>query len=314
LDWSKRPRSQLRTEASQSEGSNPQDNKAAPGAQAETRRLFWRQMIRLSILAVAAPFLPAASFDHSAWDRVLKTAVNAIGEVDYAKLKGNRDLEQYLRAIERVSPASEPARFPAKQDELAYYLNAYNALTTWGVVQKYPVKSIGDSLLARAMFFRYTKYTLGGQRMSLEDLENRILRSPRFAEPRIHFAIVCASLSCPKLSREAFTAENLERQLEAQTRQYFAETRNLAADPATNTVYLAAILNWYKADFEAFEKKPAPQALLAYALRYAPADKRRAVEALPSPRIRFRGYDWSINDPGSRARAKTAVERELASP
>jgi hypothetical protein len=277
--------------------------------------LSWQQMVRLIVvLAVAGAGMRAESFDHSPWDRVLRKAVNAIGEVDYAALKRDSDLAEYVRAIEKVSPANRPGMFPAKADELAYYINAYNALTTWGVVQKYPVKSIGDSLAARGRFFRFSKYTVGGESMSLEDLENKILRSPKYSEPRIHFAIVCASLSCPRLSREAYTAENLERQLEFQTRQYFAETRNLAVDAASKTVYLAKILDWYKQDFEAFEKKPAPAALLAYALRYAPPDKRAAVEALPSPRIRFRGYDWSINDPGSRARARPAEERELARP
>lgn len=279
----------------------------------DNRLVILKVMIR-QLLFLASLGVQAATFDHTPWDRVLKASVNAIGEVDYAKLKGNADLEGYVRAIEKISPASQAAMFPTKQHELAYYINAYNALTTWGVVQKYPVKSIGDSLLARGRFFRFTKYTIGGESISLEDLENKIIRAPKYSEPRIHFAIVCASLSCPKLSRDAYTAENLEKQLEFQTRQYFAETRNLWADTASNTVYLPAILDWYKEDFQAFEKKSSPAAQLAYALRYAPPEKRKAVEALKSPKIRFRDYDWSINDPGSRARAKTPEERELARP
>jgi hypothetical protein len=266
-------------------------------------------MVRLALLMFFN--LAAAGFDHAPWDRVLKASVNAIGEVDYANLKSNADLARYVQAIEKTSPASQPALFPTKQHELAYYINAYNALTTWGVVQKYPVASIGDSLLALARFFRFAKYTVGGESISLQDLENKVIRSPHYSEPRIHFAIVCASLSCPKLSRDAYTAENLEGQLEFQTRQYFAETRNLAADPTSNTIYLAKILDWYRKDFEAFEKKSGNAALLAYALRHAPTGKRESLAAMKSPKIRFREYDWSINDPGSRARAKTMVEREL---
>lgn len=268
----------------------------------------------LSLLVLAAASIRAGTFDHTPWARVLAKAVNEIGEVDYAALKDDTDLAVYVRAIGETSPANQPQRFPTKAHELAYYINAYNALTTWGVVERYPVKSIGDTLAARGRFFRFTKHLVGGERISLEDLENRILRSPRYGEPRIHFAIVCASLSCPKLSREAYTAENLERQLEVQTRQYFAETRNLEARTASNTVYLAKILDWYRQDFEAFENQRAPEALLAYALRYAPAEKRAAIEALRAPRIRFRAYDWSINDPGSRARARSPEERELARP
>ncbi|HYZ87570.1 MAG TPA: DUF547 domain-containing protein [Bryobacteraceae bacterium] len=269
--------------------------------------------MRLAFLSLLVPaFLNAASFDHSLWDRVLKASVNDIGEVDYAKLKGNADLERYVGMIEKSSPGNEPKLFPSKADELAYYINAYNALVMSAVVKKYPVKSIGASLLSRGSFFRFTKHTVGGEKINLEDLENKVLRSPKYAEPRIHFAIVCASLSCPELSRDAYTAANLEQQLEFQARQYFAETRNLSADPKSNTVTLPAIMDWYKADFEAFEKNSGKQALLAYALRYATPQKRAAAEGLKSPRIVFRDYDWSINDPGSRARAKTPEERELA--
>lgn len=268
-------------------------------------------MVRLlAVLLFVTVRLPAAGFDHAPWDRALKAAVNAIGEVDYASLKHNSDLDRYVRALAETSPANRPELFPTKAHELAYYINAYNALTTWGVVRQYPVKSIGDSALARARFFLFSKYVVGGRDMSLDDIEHTVIRG-RYAEPRIHFALVCASLSCPKLARDAYTGGNLEALLESQTRQYFSETRNLAADSDSNTIYLAKILDWYKQDFD---KKGTPTALLAFAMRYAPPEKRAAVEAVKSPKIRFRGYDWSINDPGSRSRAKSSEERELASP
>jgi len=247
------------------------------------------------------PLLPAADFDHQPWHRILQSAVNEMGEVDYQALKGNAALQAYVDALKATSPRSR--KFASREAELAYWINAYNALVTWGVARAYPTKSVRD-LGALYGFFRRKEYTLGGQTMSLQQLENQIIRQG-YHEPRIHFAIVCASLSCPKLSRRAYTAANLEEQLEFQTRQYFAETRNLHADAARNTVTLAAILDWYKEDFG-----NARPALLQYALRYAPAN--HAAHRLKNPRLNFRDYDWSINDPGSRARAKTAEERELA--
>jgi hypothetical protein len=262
-------------------------------------------VLRVFLSLAFAAHATAASFDHSAWDRVLKAGVNLIGEVDYAALKGNRDLTAYVEALRASSPDNRKDLFPSRGDELAYWINAYNALTTWGVVKAYPTKGVRDLGLLFG-FFRRKEYVLGGRVVSLMELENEIIRA-RYKEPRIHFAIVCASLSCPKLSSEAYTAANLERQLAFQTEQFFAETRNLAV--SGDRVFLAKILDWYAADFGGTKASA-----LEFALKHAPEPKRAAVRALKHPRIVFRDYDWSINDPGSRARAKWPEERELAKP
>jgi hypothetical protein len=261
---------------------------------------------------LAAPAVSgAAGFDHSGWDRVLKAAVNPIGEVEYAALKASpAELERYVEALAAAGPTNRPGLFASRQDELAYYINAYNALTTWGVVQRYPLASV-RSIGTLFSFFRTRDYTLAGLKISLHELENDIIRK-RYAEPRIHFAIVCASLSCPKLAREAYTGENLFALLERQTRAAFAERRTLEVDRAANTVTLTALLDWYGRDFEPAAGLRGKPALIAYAARYAPPETRRALLALQNPRILFREYDWSINDPGSRARAASLAERELA--
>lgn len=262
-------------------------------------------ILRLVLPLLATLALPAQTFDHTLWTRVLQQSVNEIGEIDYAKLKANpKELEEYVARLAATSPDSKPALFPTKADELAYWINAYNALCTYGVAKAYPVKSVRDLGFLFA-FFRRADYTLGGKKFSLHVLEQELIR-PRYREPRIHFALVCASLSCPKLSREAYTAANLESQLEFQTRQYFAENRNVAVDAKGNRVILAKILDWYAADF-------APSAL-EYAKRHTSEAKRKQIESLRNPRVSYRDYDWSINDPGSRARAKTAEERELSRP
>jgi hypothetical protein len=266
------------------------------------------QLITLPVWAAGT------TFDHSAWDRVLKAYVSQIGEVDYAALKGHRqDLDAYVAALGASSPVNQPDLFPSRSDELAYWINAYNAFVMEGVVNKYPTRSVRD-LGALYGFFRRKDYVAGGEKISLQTIETDILRK-KYADPRIHFAIVCASISCPKLSREAFTAANLEAQLDHLVREYFTEERNLSIDTKTETVTLSAILGWYKQDFAAqVNQPPGPAALLAYVQRYVAGPRKSALESLTQPKVKFREYDWSINDPGSRARAKSPVERELANP
>jgi hypothetical protein len=271
--------------------------------------------IILSILCqlIALPIWAAGTtFDPSAWDRVLKAYVSQIGEVDYGALKAHRqDLDAYVAALGAHSPVNRPELFPSRAGELAYWINAYNAFVVKGVVDKYPTRSVRD-LGALYGFFRRKDHIAGGEKISLLTIENDILRK-KYADPRIHFAIVCASISCPKLSREAFTAANLEAQLDRLAREYFTEERNLSIDTKTGTVTLNSILDWYKQDFAAqVNQPPGPAALLTYVRRYVTGPKKSALESVRQPKVKFREYDWSINDPGSRARAKSPVERELA--
>ena len=169
--------------------------------------------IGIFLLAAAGLGAAAAEFDHSPWSAILSRHVNHIGEVDYAALKANRQpLDAYIAALAAASPDSRKELFPNRAAELAYWLNAYNALTVKGVVDNYPTRSVRD-LGAIYGFFRRNDYTLGGVALSLRHLENEIIR-PRYKDPRILFAIVCASISCPLLARQAFTAAQLEEQLD----------------------------------------------------------------------------------------------------
>ena len=260
----------------------------------------------LILLALAAP-AAAGGFDHSTWERVLKARVNAIGEVDYAALKANRNLDEYIRLLGESGPANRPELFPSRAHQLAYWLNAYNAFVMKGVVDNYPTRSVRD-LGALYGFFRRKDYTAGGVRISLLNLEDDILRK-QYRDPRLHFVIVCASISCPFLSRDAFTGETLEPHLERLAREFINQRRNLTINAAANLVTLGAVfgLRDYVKDFEA-----TGVSLLDYVRSYAGEENRRALGALKNPKIKFYDYDWSINDPGSRARARSALERELA--
>ena len=254
--------------------------------------------------ANARSAVAAEGFDHSPWDVLLKQYVNAIGEVDYASLKANRGpLDAYVASLAATSPDSRKELFSDRAAELAYWLNAYNALIIRGVVDAYPAKSVRD-LGALFGFFRRKDYTLGGRKLSLQDLENDIIRN-RYREPRIHFAIVCASMSCPRLDREAFVADKLEEQLDRVTRRYMAENRNVAIDVAARTITLTAILKWYAEDFGG--------PVLDFVRRYSsPARVALLDQAGTQAKTRFFDYDWSLNAPGSRAKAKLRYERDLA--
>ena len=260
----------------------------------------WSRLLATSLL-----FVIAASAQHEVWDRVVKKHVNAFGEVNYGALKTDRaDLDAYVKWLGEVSPEKQAAQFPTKADELAYYINAYNAFTTAGVVKGYPTKSVRDLGMVFG-FFRRGDHRMGGRWISLTDLENKIIRSERYKEPRIHFAIVCASLSCPKLAAEAFTASNLERLLDAGARQFVNERRNIYVKDGA--VRMSEIFKWYENDF----KWSAPS-VLEFANKYAKPDLKKALDGLPAkPRVQYFDYDWAINDPGSRAKAKSEFEREL---
>jgi len=250
--------------------------------------------MRAWVLAVVFSMtLSAAEFDHSPWDRVLKRFVNTKGEIDYGGLQKDRaDLDAYLAALRAASPKNKPELFPTRSDALAYWLNAYNALVTNGVVLKYPTKSVRDLGFAYG-FFRAKEYVVGGQTVSLDNIEHDTIRK-EFQEPRIHFAIVCASLGCPFLARDAFVPRELEKQLDAVARFFVAEERNVTINIAKNEIVLSKLLDWYGKDFGG------QSGVLEFVKRHSNEPRRKALDSLKNPRVRYSGYDWAINDPGSR--------------
>lgn len=262
------------------------------------------------LLSLAGP-ATAGRFDHSAWDAVLKARVNALGEVDYEALASDRGpLDAYLAQIAERSPDSHPADFPAEADRLAYWLNAYNALTLRGVLDNYPIGSIREagSLLG---FFRKKDYPAGGEVLSLNQIEHGIIRK-RFREPRIHFALVCASVSCPRLDRDAFAGATLDKHLDRLTRQFVAEARNFQITSGGEKLVLSKIFDWYSGDFENATGEKGASAFVAYLKPYLPATDRARLEDADKRKPAFRDYDWSLNKPGSRASSHIPEERDLA--
>jgi len=226
---------------------------------------------------------------------VLSTFVDDRGTVDYAALaRAPQALDRFLAAVERTSPDAEPARFPARNDQLAYYLNAYNAWVFRGVLARGPetVSVWKGGLVSGYSFFVGMDIVLGGVKTNLKKLEDKTVRA-RFADPRIHAALNCASRGCPRLPRKAFEPATLDAELDAAMREFVSETRSVAVDAAARTVSLSKIFDWFEGDFLAFEKKQGRENpnLVDYVNRYRAADAQVPREL----RVRFAEYDKSLN-------------------
>jgi hypothetical protein len=226
--------------------------------------------------------------DLKAYEEVLKKFVRDDGRVDYAGLKSARALDGFVKQLADVSPDSNPALFPSREARLAYWINAYNALVLHSFSREYPEKR--DRLttkVGRALFFYGMKHQVGGVSRSLADIEDHSIRN--MGDPRIHFAIVCASAGCPALSRTPYTAATLDAHLEAETRKYFAATRSFALDSAGREVRLPQILEWFKADFGGSSKN-----VLDFVARYRGAEAKQLRSG--TWKLRYTPYDWSAND------------------
>jgi hypothetical protein len=252
--------------------------------------------------------MAAQTFSHADFDQVLHGFVDNQGRVDYATLKNKaHNLEQYYGLLSSCSPDSHPALFPTEPSRLAYWINAYNAAVIKTVLTYYPIASVGDIkppfplffLPSKSGFFVFQRVSFGGKTTSLYFLEHRVIRK-RFADPRVHFALNCASRGCPRLPMWAFTAEHLDEQLDHETKKFLTEERNLKIDHAEKTVFLSSIFAWYKKDFLNWYQSRFPNeeaTLLDYVILYLPADRAEGLRKIvTSYQLRFIPYDWRLNN------------------
>jgi hypothetical protein len=246
---------------------------------------------------VLAPPEPAP-FTADDLGRILGRVVDADGLVDYTALAADpTDLERHYARLAAVSPDSHPERFPTITSRLAYWVNAYNAAVLTAVVRRWPIDSVRDVPPPLLGFFVRQRVLLGGRKVSLHKLENRIVRR-RFDEPRVHFALNCASLGCPRLPPAPFTAAHLDAELDRETRRFVAEPRNVRVDRAGGVVHLSAIFDWYEEDFTGWLRRHRPgvrPTLLSYVRLYAGDELRAALEGCDECRVQFIQYDWTLN-------------------
>lgn len=244
----------------------------------------------LCLPALSSAAAPVAAPDIALYQSVLDRFVLDDGKVRYGALR--RDigaLGEFVKQMASVSPHSHPGLFPSREDRLAYWINAYNALVLHAFAEEYPDKKDRlAGLIGRGLFFYKRKFTVGGKQRTLANIENETIRK-EFGEPRIHFAIVCASASCPRLSRTAYTARNLEAQLEAEAGRFLNEPRNIGIDTERRTVTLSKIFDWFAEDFGSTDGE-----VLAFVAKYNQGVRAAASEG--GWRIRHFEYDWSPND------------------
>lgn len=222
---------------------------------------------------ISAEVESAVQLDHSTWNSLLQKHVAKDGMVDYKGFRKDREkLDEYLKMLSDQNPDENWST----AELLAYYINLYNAFTVDLILRNYPVKSIKD------IDGPWTKefIKIGDTKISLGGLENSILR--KMNEPRIHFAINCASISCPKLMNEAFTAGKIEAQLERATKEFINSNKN---EISKNSVKLSSIFDWYKGDFT--ENR---QSLIDYVNRYS------KTKIDPDVSVSFKEYDWNLNE------------------
>ncbi len=255
----------------------------------------------LALALMAAPVTAQVTpegrerFSHAEWTAVLERFVDAEGRVDYEALARDRaGLDSWLARLARQGPKSTPSLFPARNDRLAYYLNAYNALVFQGVLSRGPEKESvwKGGLVSGYSFFVSMKVRLDGETWSLKALEDDLIRKG-FADPRIHAALNCASIGCPRLPRDAFVPERLDAQLDEAMREFVEEDRNVAADAARRSVTLSKIFDWFEKDFLDDERARgnAEPEIVDYVNRYRVSQPKLD----RSFRVRYFDYDKRIN-------------------
>ncbi len=226
---------------------------------------------------------------------VLNQYVNEAGEVDYAGLQKNRaTLDRFNASLGALSRASYEA-WP-EADKIAFWVNAYNSLTLEAIIDNYPTKSIRDI----PGVWKSLKFKVLGQELTLDAIEHDILRK-EFNEPRIHMALVCASVGCPVLRREPYRGTDLAAQLDDNTQMFLKLDRNFKLDGQNGKVHISSIFKWFGQDFEKtygtqtkftkFNKKEG--SVLNFISSYL--DNADLAELEQAKKVRYLDYDWSLN-------------------
>jgi len=236
--------------------------------------------------------VPEERFDWTPWSELLGVVVTPDGRVDYEELAARRpQLDRVVAALAEASPDTRPERFPTAEDALAYWINAYNAFVLAAVIAEYPIRSVWRVRDGR--FFQRACHVAGGVARSLDDLEHRILRG-RMREPRIHFAINCASNGCPPMRPRAWEPEGLGETLDAATRTFLASEWNCRIDRDAGRIFVSRLFRTYAEDFagEGASTEEYRDGVLRFISRHAgvPVEDLRPLE------IVYNVYDWGLND------------------
>ncbi len=262
-----------------------------------------RALLGLHTVAAGADPLPPAEAV-AAYDQLLRQHVHPDG-VDYDALVQDPRLRQYAATIAEWGPRTAPGDFPTTAHKLAYWINAYNALTLLGIVHHYPLDTLHEvrgvlEIKPGVGFFYLQRFRLDGRKVNLYDLENTTIRG--LGDARIHAAINCASASCPTLESVVFGAEELDDRLDSATRIFASTPPHVAVDDASRQIRLSSIFQWFAGDFEQhMGKLGKPAEVLTFIEHYADPPVAAAVSKAREAgyAVVHVDYDWSLNRRGS---------------
>ncbi len=273
-----------------------------------------RAAIMLVILGLLSPCSQSQEtkeqgFDSSGYGSVLKTFVNEKAMVDYRELKAQREkLDAFADARDKLT--SDTYEKWSEKDKIAFWLNAYNALTLKAIIDNYPIKSSffrsriypKNSIRQIPGVWKKISFEVMGRKMTLGHIEDGILRV-KFDEPRIHMAMVCAAMGCPPLRNEPYQGDKLDEQLDDQTRRFLGNSAKFKIDRGKNRLYLSSIFDWFAGDFV---KKYGPKknigkhdkkesAVLNFVASYL-TDTQKDYVLTGKFKIKYLQYDWSLNE------------------
>ncbi len=221
---------------------------------------------------------------NTAWAKVLHKYVNKKGQTDFEGLRDNPDnLHVFVEYISRVSPMNKPEMFKSENAKLAFYMNSYNALSMYNVIDSEIPETLAGA--RKVGFFYFKKMIIGGEKMSLYSYENDIIR--KMGNEKIHFALNCMAAGCPRLPRKPFTARNIQKELNREAWRFFNEDRNVRVDHDKKIVWLSEILDFFPEDFEGKADN-----LIAYANKFRAKKNRLPVDY----KVEFIPYDWTVNN------------------
>ncbi len=244
----------------------------------------------LSFFLVLVWASPALSFNFSSWDGIVKKYVKPttidgvnLNGVNYSALKKDSDFKKLVSSLEKFSPSN----LKAKEEKLVFWINVYNIMAVKMILDNYPLDSIKDAGSLLTSVWKKPVGIVGGKERTLNEIEHEILR--KMGEPRIHVAIVCASVSCPDLRAEAYTVENLNEQLEDQVRKFLTNpTKGLRLDKSDQEVHISSIFDWFEEDFDS------QGGVLKFIQRYSPEAVQKELSKKKYD-IEHLNYNWDLN-------------------
>ena len=233
--------------------------------------------ILLTSFAVLTIFIAQAQPSHSAWNALLQKYVSDAGNVNYAGIKSNKAaLDKYLNTLKNAHPTDSWS----KNEKMAYWINAYNAFTIALIIDHYPTSSINNIKKDGKKPWDIPFIKIGSKTYTLNNIEHDILRK-KYPDPRIHFAVNCASFSCPPLMNSAFTSSNLNAKMDLLAKKFINDkSRNKIS---AQNPQVSQIFTWFKDDFT---KKGS---LIAFLNQYS------TTKIAANAKISYLDYNWNLN-------------------